>query len=324
MTSFFWSPKYKAPDEDELLAEVLLTKVGDDFCPGDSVAASNWPGMGPGKGGINNAFSPKYCDVSGLGDVRQSFPVLWVRGDEDQVISEAVAGIAATTTYAGLKVTAILDAADYPGAVKISDERMRYLEERILDRGAVRGEWNYSVLPVPRPAPEPDPQPGPRPAGRCPQDVLNHPALTGMEPADLQALAAALQVPFGARREHDNYARRGRGRINAPKNPDAAHGNRRIDVTGHVLALRLREHLRLTADITGALLGVDRTTIGHANSLTRQLLASTGIPLPPAAPPPGIRLRTTDDLCEYAAAAGPTWPSKPSCRCGTRSRPDMA
>jgi hypothetical protein len=112
---------------------------------------------------------------------------------------EAVAGVAATTTYAGLKVTAILDAADYPGAVKISDERMKYLEERILDRGAVRGERDYPVLPVPRPAPAPDPQPGPRPAGRCPQDVLNHPARAGMEPADLQALAAALEVPFGAR-----------------------------------------------------------------------------------------------------------------------------
>jgi hypothetical protein len=219
---------------------------------------------------------------------------------------EAVAGIAATTTYAGLKVTAVLDTAGYPSGIKISDERMKYLEERIVDRGAVRGEWNYAVLPVPRPAPEPDPQPGPQPAGRCPQDVLNHPALTGMEPADLQALAAALEVPFGARREHDNYARRGRGRINPPKNPDAAHGNRRIDAAGHVLALRLREHLHLTADITGALLGVDRTTIGHATSLTRQLLASTGIPLPPAAPPPGIRLRTTDDLHEYAAAAGIT------------------
>jgi hypothetical protein len=225
---------------------------------------------------------------------------------------------------------------DYPGAVKGSDERMKYLEDRILDRGAVRGEWNYSVLPVPRPAPEPDPQPGPRPAGRCPQDVLNHPALTGMEPADLQALAAALEVPFGARREHDNYARRGRGRINAPKNPDAAHGNRRIDVTGHVLALRLREHLRLTADITGALLGVDRTTIGHATSVTRQLLASTGIPLPPAAPPPasacappmtcantpqppgspspsqkpGQECRNTQGASGWKTATRPRWPTK--------------
>jgi pimeloyl-ACP methyl ester carboxylesterase len=88
MTSFFWSPKYKAPDEDELLSEVLLTKTGDGFYPGDSVAATSWPMFGPGKHGINNAFSPKYCDVSTFGDIRQAFPVLWVRGDEDQVISD--------------------------------------------------------------------------------------------------------------------------------------------------------------------------------------------------------------------------------------------
>ncbi|HEY8951253.1 MAG TPA: alpha/beta hydrolase, partial [Candidatus Dormibacteraeota bacterium] len=88
MASFFWSPKYKAPDEDELLAEVLLTKTGDDFYPGDSVAASSWPMFGPGKRGINNAFSPKYFNASAFGDIRQAFPVLWVRGDEDQVISD--------------------------------------------------------------------------------------------------------------------------------------------------------------------------------------------------------------------------------------------
>lgn len=88
MSSFFWSPTYKAPDEDELVAEVLLTKVGDDFYPGDSVAASSWPGMGPGTHGINNAFSRKYCDVSGFGDITSRFPVLWIRGDKDQVISD--------------------------------------------------------------------------------------------------------------------------------------------------------------------------------------------------------------------------------------------
>ena len=88
MSSFFWSPKYKAPDEDELLAEVLLTKVGDDFYPGDSKASTNWPGMAPGVRGVNNAFSPLYCDTSAFGDIRKHFPVVWVRGDEDQVISD--------------------------------------------------------------------------------------------------------------------------------------------------------------------------------------------------------------------------------------------
>ena len=219
---------------------------------------------------------------------------------------DAVAGMAATTTCQGLKVTAVLDDAVYPKGTQISDQRMTYLEERIPDRQDTRGEWNYAVLPAPRPAPEPEPEPEPGRAGCCPPAMLNHPALTGMDPADLTALAAALEIPFGARREHDNYARRGRGRISAPRKPGALHGNRRLDVTGHVLALRLREHLHLTADLTGALLGVDRTTIGHATSLTRQLLAASGIPRPPAAPP-GTRLRTPDDLRDYAAAAGITF-----------------
>ena len=51
---------------------------------------------------------------------------------------------------------------------------MKHLEDRVLDRGAIRGEWNYAILPVPRDAPEPEPEPE-RP-GRCPPAVLNHPA----------------------------------------------------------------------------------------------------------------------------------------------------
>jgi Rhodopirellula transposase DDE domain len=73
---------------------------------------------------------------------------------------DAVAGIAAATTCQGLKVTAVLDGAAYPDGVKISDERMKYLQERIVDRQGTRGEWNYTVRPVPRPGPEPEPEPG--------------------------------------------------------------------------------------------------------------------------------------------------------------------
>ena len=89
MRSFFWSPKHKAPDEDELIAEVLLTAVGDEFYPGSSAASSNWPGVAPGEAGVNNAFAPGWCDTSAFGDVSSPAPVLWVRGDEDQVVSDA-------------------------------------------------------------------------------------------------------------------------------------------------------------------------------------------------------------------------------------------
>jgi DDE family transposase len=216
---------------------------------------------------------------------------------------DAVAGIAATVTGQGLKCTAVLDDAGYPKGREISDVRMRYLEDRVLDRGAVRGEWNYAVLPAPRPAPEPEPEPE-RP-GRCPQAVLNHPALTGMDPGGLHALAAALDVPFGASREQHNYTRRGRRRVNAIRNGDGSNGRRRIDLTDHLLALRLREHLHLPVQAIGVLLGIDRGTVSHATALTARLLASSGIPQPATAPP-GTLPRTPGELLDYAAAAGIT------------------
>ena len=50
------------------------------------------------------------------------------RGRPLMTPEDAVAGIAATTTYAGLKVTAVLDANEYPKGQEIADERMKYLE----------------------------------------------------------------------------------------------------------------------------------------------------------------------------------------------------
>ena len=220
---------------------------------------------------------------------------------------DAVAGIAATITGNGLKCRAVRDDAVYPTGIQVSDDRMRYLSERVIGRAAFHGEWNYAIAPAPRPAPGPGPEPGPGPGrpGRCPQDILNHPALTGMDPADLRELAAALEIPFGARREQDSYLRRGGQRVR-PAFTGTRHGKRKIDLLDHVLALRLRDHLHLTTSLAGTLLGADRSTISHATSLTRQLLDTAAIPLPPAAPPPGTRLRTPEDLHAYATAAGIT------------------
>jgi hypothetical protein len=127
MTSFFWSPKYKAPDEDELLAEVLLTKVGDDHYPGDSTTATSGPGMGPGVRGVNNAFAPKYCDISAFGDIKQPFPVVWIRGDEDQVISD--------TSFFDLAYLGKLGAVPgWPGDEDCPPQPMLQQIRRVLDR----------------------------------------------------------------------------------------------------------------------------------------------------------------------------------------------
>jgi Rhodopirellula transposase DDE domain len=219
--------------------------------------------------------------------------------------------IAAVTTRTGLTVTAVLDDSPCPTGTRVSDRQMKDLETRALTRHGFHGEWNYAFPPVPRPAQPPPPSPPPAaPAGLCDPALLNHPALTGLDPAALDALTAALDLPFRARRELRRYARSGRPRARAP----AGGGrNRKIDLPGHVIATRLRAHLNLPGHVIAALLGADKTTISHATTLTQALLAALPASQhPPAAPPPGIPPRTLDDLRHYAARHGITIPAPPA------------
>jgi len=56
--------------------------------------------------------------------------------------------IAATTTRAGLTVTAELDTASYPKGIKISDRQITDLEQtQVLTRHQFHGEWNYTLTP---------------------------------------------------------------------------------------------------------------------------------------------------------------------------------
>ena len=76
-------------DEDFLVDEVLRTVTGDDFYPGDSVTSPNWPTLAPGDRGVLNAMSPKHYDTSAVVDIDPKPPITWLRGGQDQVISDA-------------------------------------------------------------------------------------------------------------------------------------------------------------------------------------------------------------------------------------------
>jgi hypothetical protein len=97
--------------------------------------------------------------------------------------------IGAVTTDAGLTVTAVLDQGPYPTGVKISDARMKDLEDRALTRHDWHGEWNYTLLagpppppPPPRPPPPPPP-PRPRPPPPPPPARTWRPSPTPPSPA---------------------------------------------------------------------------------------------------------------------------------------------
>lgn len=74
--------------EEKYLNGMLTTKVGDDVYPGDLTPSENWPGVAPGTTGMNNAISPKYLNLSDFADISPAPPVLWIRGDSDQIVSD--------------------------------------------------------------------------------------------------------------------------------------------------------------------------------------------------------------------------------------------
>lgn len=91
MNTFYWKPPFRAAREEELLSGVLSEKVGPEKYPGDFEASPNWPGVAPGKRGPANAISPKYAGdvVARLLALPTKPRVLWVRGSDDQIVSDA-------------------------------------------------------------------------------------------------------------------------------------------------------------------------------------------------------------------------------------------
>jgi hypothetical protein len=177
---------------------------------------------------------------------------------------DAVAGIAATTTYQGLKCTAVLDDAAYPGGVKISGQRMRHLEDRVLDRDPFHGEWNYTVRPAPA-GPEPDQAPPPGP------DLEALAALAGI--ADFGELLAAVAVPWQADRERRLALARGSGRRKRDGGPP---GPFRLPYEAIVAAAACRLRLRLPYRLLGEVLGTHPSTVSEAAA---HGITITGIPV---------------------------------------------
>jgi len=91
MNAFYFKPPYRASKEREevFLSSMLSTKVSEENYPGDATISRHWPNVAPGTKGMNNAISPKYCNLGGFAGIGPKPPVLWVRGAEDALVSDA-------------------------------------------------------------------------------------------------------------------------------------------------------------------------------------------------------------------------------------------
>lgn len=129
------------PDlEDDYVAAITDTEVGDDYYPGDQTASENWPGMAPGEGGVNNALSPKYCDLTAFVGIVPTPPVCWIRGSEDQVVAD---GSLFEAGYLGQ----IGEIPGWPGEEEYPPQMMVTQTRDLLDEyESVGGEYEEIVI----------------------------------------------------------------------------------------------------------------------------------------------------------------------------------
>ncbi len=87
MNQFYFKPAFRVPKEreDRFVRAMLSTKTGDGFYPGTFENCNEWPGVAPGREGVNNAMSPKYMNLSAFADLEHDIPALWIRGSDDRM-----------------------------------------------------------------------------------------------------------------------------------------------------------------------------------------------------------------------------------------------
>jgi len=76
-------------EEDLWVESMLSTATGIDNYPGDSTTSDSWPGFAPGGRGVLNTMAPTYFDVSGIVELTVKPAILWVRGADDAIVSDA-------------------------------------------------------------------------------------------------------------------------------------------------------------------------------------------------------------------------------------------
>ncbi|MFK7930400.1 MAG: alpha/beta hydrolase [Myxococcota bacterium] len=143
MRSFYVKPGFSFPDglEDAYVQAMLQTVVAPGNYPGDAGTSANWPTIAPGPQGVNNAISGQYCDLSGFADIGPRPPVLWIRGADDQIVSD--------TSLFDLGFLGQLGAVPgWPGADVFPPQPMVGQTRAVLERyAAAGGTVREEVLP---------------------------------------------------------------------------------------------------------------------------------------------------------------------------------
>ncbi|KRA24387.1 alpha/beta hydrolase [Microbacterium sp. Root61] len=123
---------YSGEHEDLWVESMLTTSTAEGNYPGDGVPSENWPGFAAGTIGVLNTMAPRYFDVSGIVDLPQKPPILWIHGTADAIVSD--------TSFYDLNFLGQLGVIpDWPGADVAPVQEMVSQTRDVLDAYAAAG-----------------------------------------------------------------------------------------------------------------------------------------------------------------------------------------
>ncbi|MFB6841229.1 alpha/beta fold hydrolase [Streptomyces sp. NPDC056361] len=129
LAACYVKPPLRPEHEDAYVAAMLTTRLGDDHYPGDSTESAAWPGIAPGTRGVLNCLAPIHFRVDDLHLIDPKPPVLWIRGEDDVIVSD--------TSMFDLAHLGALGAV--PGWDGTPAQPMLAQTRRVLDRYAAAG-----------------------------------------------------------------------------------------------------------------------------------------------------------------------------------------
>lgn len=90
LNRFLFSESFRMTSEweNDFIAAASGMKQGKDFYPGDYRFSWKWPFIVAGDRGILNTMTPKHGNLKAFLEVDPKPPVLWIRGDSDQIVSD--------------------------------------------------------------------------------------------------------------------------------------------------------------------------------------------------------------------------------------------
>lgn len=120
-------PPFVPEHEDLYIASMLATRTGDDFYPGTATPSDAWPGAAAGDRGVLNTLAPTHLRLDGIADVEPKPPILWIRGEDDLIVSD-------TSAYDLAYLGSLGVVPGWPGPLEVPPQPMVAQTRAVLER----------------------------------------------------------------------------------------------------------------------------------------------------------------------------------------------